>query len=169
MIDFPLHPVLVHFTVALSFTSIGAYFLSYILPESKLRSDLATASLLMIIFAFLATILTITFGFIQFNSVQHDMLVHLPMIDHRNWAIATTSVLFICALLALRGYITNKVHSKLLLCFITVLGVMVGVTAFKGGHLVYNFGVGVKSTVELRDLKKGAQGHQQHDNLFQID
>ncbi|MBI2791789.1 MAG: DUF2231 domain-containing protein [Gammaproteobacteria bacterium] len=168
MFDFPFHPIFVHFTVALSFTAIGVYLLSYILPAGKLKNDLGVSAVWMILFSFIATLFTVTFGFIQFNSVSHDMLVHLPMISHRNWAIGTTLVLFICALLALRGYLTNKIHHFSLMIALLVLGFMVGMTAFKGGHLVYGYGVGVKSNTELRELQKSAGEKQKHDNLFQM-
>lgn len=168
MFNFPFHPIFVHFTVALSFTAIGAYLLSYILPVGKLKNDLSVSAIWMIFFSFIATLFTVTFGFLQFNSVRHDMLVHLPMISHRNWAIGTTVVLFICSVLALRGYISNKIHHFSLMIALLVLGFMVGMTAFKGGHLVYGYGLGVKSTPELRELRKNVGDKQKHDNLFEM-
>ncbi|MCS5712795.1 DUF2231 domain-containing protein [Candidatus Berkiella aquae] len=168
MFDFPLHPVFVHFTVALSFTAIGAYLISYILPVGKLKNDLGVSAVWMILFSFIATLFTVTFGFIQFNSVRHDMLVHLPMVSHRNWALGTAVVLFMCSLLALRGYIANKIHHYSLMISLLILGFMVGMTAFKGGHLVYGYGVGVKSTAELRDLQKSTSEEPKRDNLFEM-
>jgi uncharacterized membrane protein len=169
MFDFPFHPIFVHFTVALSFAAIGAYLISYILPVGKLKNDLGVSAVWMVLFAFIATLFTVAFGFLQFNSVRHDMLVHLPMISHRNWAISTTVVLFVCSILALRGYITNKIHHFSLMIALLALGFMVGMTAFKGGHLVYGYGVGVKSTAELRELRKSVEEKSTlHDNLFEM-
>lgn len=168
MFDLPFHPIFVHFTVALSFAAIGAYLFSYILPVGRLKNDLGLSALWMVFFSFIATLFTATFGFLQFNSVRHDMLVHLPMIDHRNWAIGTAIVLFICSLLALRSYITNRIHNLSLMIFLLILGFMVGMTAFKGGRLVYDYGVGVKSIPELRELRKNEGENHNHDNLFQM-
>ena len=41
---FPLHPIFVHFTVALSFTAFGAYVLAYILPQGNLKNDLSVSA-----------------------------------------------------------------------------------------------------------------------------
>jgi uncharacterized membrane protein len=163
----PLHPFFVHFTVALSFTAFGSYVLAYILPEGNLKKDLSISAVWMLFFCFLASILTIIFGFLQFSSVKHDMLVHLPMVNHRNWALGTVFVLLICTIFALIGYIRNKIHSApLTIGFFALIG-MVGITAYKGGELVYHFGLGVRSTSELRELKQKEQKEPQQENIFQ--
>jgi len=164
---FPLHPIFVHFTVALSFTAFGAYVIAYILPEGNLKRDLSISAVWMLFFCLLASVLTLIFGFLQFNSVKHDMLVHMPMTDHRNWALGTALVLFLCTIFALRGYIQNKIHSATLTIGFLVLIGMVGTTAYKGGELVYHYGLSVKSTPELRELKQKDQKEQQQENIFQ--
>ncbi|MCS5712889.1 DUF2231 domain-containing protein [Candidatus Berkiella aquae] len=165
-IPFPLHPVFVHFTVALSFTSFGAYVLAYLLPHGKLKNDLSVSAVWMLSFCFLASLLTIAFGFLEFNTVKHDMLVHMPMLDHRNWALATALALLGCTIFALRGYFKNKIHSAPLTVGFFVLVGMVGTTAYKGGELVYHYGLAVKSNTELRELKQNEQ-KQQQENIFQ--
>ncbi|MFO1259041.1 MAG: DUF2231 domain-containing protein [Gammaproteobacteria bacterium] len=166
-LSFPLHPIFVHFTVALSFTAFGAYVLAYILPQGGFKNDMSVSAVWMLIFCLLASILTIIFGFQQFNSVQHDMLVHLPMTDHRNWALGTALVLFLCTVFAVRGYIHNKIHSVFLTIGLFVLVGMVSATAYKGGELVYHYGVAVKSTPELREVMLKNQKEEQHENIFQ--
>lgn len=166
-LPFPLHPIFVHFTVALSLTSFGAYVLSYILPQGNLKSDLSISAVWMLLFCFLASLLTVVFGFLQFNSVKHDMLVHLPMTDHRNWALGTALVLFLCTIFALRGYIRHQIHHSFLTIGLLVLVGMVGITAYKGGELVYHYGLAVKSTPELRELMQKGEKEQKHENIFQ--
>jgi|TARA_R110002110_G_C13470277_1_gene720502 uncharacterized membrane protein len=77
-------PIFVHFTVALSFTGIGAYCLPYFIPFKKIKKDLGVASLWMIFFAFIAAVLTVTTGFLQFEAVDHDMISHQAMVSHRD-------------------------------------------------------------------------------------
>lgn len=166
-LPFPLHPIFVHFTVALSFTSVGAYLLAYFIPPGNLKNDISIAALWMLFFCFIASLFTILFGFLQFNSVKHDMLVHLPMTDHRNWGLGTASVLFICTILALRGYLINKTHTVSLMLGLLILAGLVGITAYKGGELVYHYGLAVKSTPELRELLQKGGKEQQHENIFQ--
>jgi uncharacterized membrane protein len=165
-VPFPLHPIFVHFTVALSFTSFGVYVLAYFLPQGKLKNDLSVSAVWMLFFCFLASMLTIAFGFLEFNTVKHDMLVHMPMTDHRNWALGTALALFGCTIFALRGYIQNKIHSPFLTIGFLVLVGMVATTAYKGGELVYHYGLAVKSNPELRELKQNDQ-KQQRENIFE--
>lgn len=169
MLDHPLHPVFVHFTVALSFTAIGTYILAYLLPSTKLREELGIMSLWMIFFAFIASILTIITGFLQFGSVQHDMISHLAMVNHRNWAIGTGLVLFLCTIVAIRSYFKGKTHSSPLTIGLVILSTLLGITAYKGGNLVYNYGLGVKSNPALRELQKQSVQKPQHDNVFEMD
>jgi uncharacterized membrane protein len=152
--------------VALSFTSFGAYVLAYLLPLGKLKKDLSVSAVWMLFFCFLASLLTIAFGFLEFNTVKHDMLVHMPMLDHRNWALGTALALLGCTIFALRGYIQNKIHSSSLTIGLLVLVGMIGTTAFKGGELVYHYGLAVKSNTELRELKQNDQ-RQQQESIFQ--
>jgi uncharacterized membrane protein len=166
-LPFPLHPIFVHFTVALSFTSICAYVLAYILPQDKLKKDLSISTVWMLFFCFIASLFTIIFGFLQYNSVKHDMLVHIPMTNHRDWALGTAFVLFLCAIFALRGYIRDKIHNTLLTVGLFVLVAFVSITAYKGGELVYHYGLAVKSTPELRELIQKSGKEQQHENIFQ--
>lgn len=163
---FPLHPIFVHFTVALSFTSFGAYVLAYILPQGNLKRDLSISAAWMLFFCFLVSVLTVTFGFLQFNSVKHDMLVHMPMTDHRNWALGSVFILLLCTIFALKGYIRNEIHNTFLTLGLLVLAGMIGITAYKGGELVYHYGLAVESTPELRELmQRGEKKH--HENIFQ--
>jgi uncharacterized membrane protein len=90
----------------------------------------------------------------------------MPMTNHRNWALGTAFVLFLCTIFALRGYIRNQIHNTFLTVGLFVLVCMVGITAYKGGELVYNYGLGVKSTTEFRELLQKSK-KDQHENIFQ--
>jgi len=46
-----------------------------------------------------------------------------------------------------------------------VLFAGISITAFKGGNLVYKYGLGVKSNPELRELKSKNEGSS-HENIF---
>lgn len=169
MLDHPLHPVFVHFAVALSFTAIATYFLAFLLSSIKLRNELGIVSLWLVFFAFIASLFTVTTGFLQFSSVHHDAVSHIAMVSHRNWAIGTSIMLFLCFILAIRNYFKGKTHSSPLTIGLVILSSLLGITAYKGGNLVYNYGLGVKSNPALRELQKQSVQKQQHDAIFQMD
>lgn len=168
MLDHPLHPVFVHFTVALSVTSIAIYFLGILVSNTRVKEELVTSSAWLIWLSAAATVLTIITGFIQFDSVAHDAGSHLAMVNHRNWAIGTASFLLIIALWSLIRYRKNVLGG--ITYPLTMLGLLalIGITAYKGGDLVYSYGLGVKSTPELRELQKEAS-RDRHDNIFDSD
>lgn len=169
MLAHPLHPIFVHFTVALSFTGIGAYCLSYFILFEKIKKDLGIASLWMIFFAFIAAILTLITGFLQFDAVDHDMISHQAMVNHRNWALATAFALLLCTLLAFKSYIKDQIYGTFLTLFLLILGIMLGITAYKGGTLVYHYGLGVDSTPKLRALQNETSKKAKHENLFEME
>lgn len=122
----------------------------------------------MIFLSTIATIFTITTGFLQFDSVTHDAGSHLAMVNHRNWALGTSTILLIAAIWGLINY-RKKTPSGIFFPFLLILLLgAVSITAYKGGNLVYKYGLGVKSTPELRELQK-KDASQTHENILDDD
>ena len=163
--EHPLHPMFVHFTVALTCTSVLCYFLGRVLPNRKLKNELLVSSFWLILLSAGATVLTLTTGYLQFNAVIHDAGSHLAMINHRAWAIGTSIILFILAIWGARNYKKNNYSGFSYPLCLLVLFAGVSITAFKGGNLVYKYGLGVKSNPELRELKSKNEGSS-HENIF---
>jgi|TARA_R110002110_G_C13470277_1_gene720494 uncharacterized membrane protein len=166
MFDHPPHPIFVHFTVALTLTGIFCYFIGKIIKRPNLSGDLITSSYWMIFLSTAATIFTIITGFLQFDAVTHDAGSHLAMVNHRNWALGTSTILLIAAIWALINYqkkTSSGIFFPILLIFL--LGA-VSITAYKGGNLVYKYGLGVKSIPELRELNKESSTGS-HENILE--
>ncbi len=139
-----LHPLLVHFPVAL--VSVSAFFhVAAIVMRSKSAcvthcKVLAHTTLWL---GALTALPTAAFGWQAFNSVNHDEAGHAAMLVHRAWALITLAVLVVLA-----GWDAwrSKVDTPPVWWFVgAVIGAwgMVATTAWHGGELVYRHGLGV--------------------------
>lgn len=140
-----LHPLLVHFPIAL--ISVSAFFhVAASVARGKTCAEhcavLADTTLWL---GALAALPTVFFGWQAFNSVNHDEAGHAAMLAHRAWALATLAVL---VTLAGWDFWRKKVDSSPAWWFtVAVIGAwsMVATTAWHGGELVYRHGLGVMS------------------------
>jgi uncharacterized membrane protein len=172
MFDHPLHPIMVHFTIALTIASIFCYILGQMSFRPKIKSDLQVSSFWMLLLASIATIFTLISGYLQFNSVAHDGASHAAMVNHRYWGIASASLLFILCAWFITKYRKNNFSGKLFPLLLIGLAACIANTAYKGGNLVYKFGLGVKSTPEMRskaisskkENRSAPYGHEGHNH-----
>ncbi len=136
-----LHPLLVHFPIAL-ITVSAVFHVAALTTRNKTCAVLAHTSLWL---AALLALPTVLFGWLAFNSVNHDDAGHVAMLTHRAWALGTLALL---ALLAIWDALRCKVDAKPAWWFAgAVIGAwgIVAVTAWHGGELVYRHGLGVMS------------------------
>ncbi|NQZ07319.1 MAG: DUF4440 domain-containing protein [Algicola sp.] len=155
------HPIFVHFTVAFL---VLCGVLQLALWLSKPVAQHPSADIIqkwLVGLASVAVIATVATGLQAYYSVNHDSPSHLAMTNHRNWAFATATVFILGALVfftapRLRQSIAGA-------CFVGAL-ILVSTTAFKGGEVVYRYGLGVMSlpkvTGEGHDHGEG-KGHDQ--------
>lgn len=139
------HPVLVHFTVALIVASALFVIAAYLFKGRKRSDAFHAAAAWSLWLGAAVTVLTLAAGLNAYETVAHDTRSHIAMTDHRNWAFVTAGLIWLAALWSFRtargGYRIGRGPTLLLFLAAT----MVGVTAFKGGDLVYRFGLGVQS------------------------
>ena len=147
-----LHPLLVHFPVAL--VTLAAVF--HVAAAAMRNRTCAALAHTMLWLGALAALPTALLGWQAFNSVNHDEAGHVAMLVHRAWAVSTLAVL---ALLAGWDAWRNKVETIPNWWFTgATLGAwaMVAVTAWHGGELVYRHGLGVMA------LPVAEAGHEHH-------
>ena len=140
-----LHPVFVHFTVALLIIAATIHLLSHFLPNGELANQLAIVARWNLWLGVGFTLLTVAAGWYAFYTVAHDTPSHLAMIEHRNWAMATLAVFL--GIAAWEYYLSRRGKGKGWL-FTGLLVIAAGLllsTAWHGGELVYRYGLGVMS------------------------
>lgn len=141
LIEPNIHPILVHFAYALSITSLVCYLLSGFWTAR--RSSLRAAADWMLAFGALAIIATIAAGFQAYYSVNHDAPSHAAMTTHRNWAVPSGMAILVLA--GWRWATRTKPVKLLFKLLLAAAALSLTVTAWWGGNIVYNYGLGVKS------------------------
>ncbi|NOZ43085.1 MAG: DUF2231 domain-containing protein [Alphaproteobacteria bacterium] len=139
------HPILVHFTVALYVISTLLFILGHLAGKDEWAQKFTNAAYLNLWLGALITLLTVAAGFYAYNTVAHDEPSHLAMTNHKNWALATASFFWIVALWSIFKYRAGKQVGLLFIVAMLFGTGLVGTTGFKGGEVVYRFGLGVMS------------------------
>lgn len=140
------HPIFVHFTVAI-LSLIGVIQLGlYFLKTSPLKTSLEHTQKWLVGFGVLAVIATVTTGLLAYYSVNHDTPSHIAMTDHRNWALFTATLFLVSSMLFV---VKNKGLKSLARVGFVLVTALVTVTAFKGGEIVYRYGLGVMSMPQV--------------------
>jgi uncharacterized membrane protein/ketosteroid isomerase-like protein len=147
----------VHFSITLIIAFAALHFWNGSGPEAEAR--IKWAKLLISNWALGALIVTVGTGFYAYFSVGHDAPSHAAMTEHRNWALGT-SLVFIVAWMSVR-WARPAPAIRTAACALVIA--LVSVTGFKGGELVYRFGLGVQSLPEV-----SADGHD-HDHSHAVE
>lgn len=147
------HPIFVHFTVAF-LTLLAIIQVALWLTKN---STLLQAYKWMMLMTIPVIAVTLAAGFQAYFSVEHDARSHLAMTDHRNWALTTAATF----LSAVGLYFTNiSICKRFSAALILVTALLMSITAYKGGELVYRYGLGVISMPTV----SGA-GHDHHEEM----
>lgn len=133
-----LHPLLVHFPIALLTGALMMEILSLILKKDSWHRT----ALHMYIFAAAMAPLTVWTGW---EEAEHEHLKHAVLTLHRNFALVTMwTALLSLPILRLVYQRLSQYFRVLFLAFLIGTAVCVGITGYHGGRLVYEYGVGVE-------------------------
>lgn len=151
------HPIFVHFTVALLTLAV---ILSTVTPfiRTALKEQWHTVALWALWFGVGFTILTGLTGLYAYNTVAHDTPSHAAMTDHRNWAIATITLFLILAMWSVLRVRRKKVLGPVFVIGMVFAGGILASTAWRGGEIVYRYGLGVMSLPHAGDAHEHAEG-----------
>ena len=136
-IDLHLHPMLVHFPVALFVTACGLHILDLFLKKEKWCQSAWN----IFIVAIFITPLAILTGL---EEAEEHHLHHHVLDLHKMFAFFTAGIAVLS--LPLLVFLRKKslpVFNQIFLAFLLVITVTVSCTAYNGGRLVYEYGVGV--------------------------
>lgn len=138
------HPIFVHFTVAL--LSLAVVFVAvapFVKPPLKEQWQILARWLLWLGAGF--TLITGLTGLYAYNTVAHDTPSHAAMTDHRNWAIATIVLFFALAVWSIVWIRKRKPLGVAFVICMLLAGTTLASTAWRGGEVVYRYGLGVMS------------------------
>ena len=139
-----IHPMLVHFPIALITTAVFLDFIGLIWKKDWVRNAVVT----MLVLAVLASLVTYLSGRQAIDSVSVPMNAELTASYHADWALYT--LLYFSLYTTLRAFLFwQKKDSKRFIAILLFLAGLAGIvlltkTADLGGKLVYKYGVGTK-------------------------
>jgi len=149
------HPIFVHFTVALFTISTVFYFLALashsLVGPRPITSEFEIAARWCLWMSAFITIFTVLAGLYAYNTVRHDAISHIAMTNHRNWAFITASGIMLVAIWSVWRYYKSKKISILFFTIVTIIECLLLITAWKGGELVYRYGIGVMALPQLEN------------------
>jgi len=140
------HPIFVHFSIALFVMAAALYFF-HLAVGGRWKSSIVAAARINLWLGAVLTVATVAAGVHAFASVEHLPSQQSFMSDHRNWALATAVIWWLIAIWEGWQAWQLKPPSKLVLAVMLAAVVLLGVTGWKGGELVYRHGIGVQRTV----------------------
>ncbi len=155
------HPIFVHFTVALLSVATGLYLLSVVVTNAQLKQQWRTVARWNLWLGMAITVLTVLTGWYAYSTVVHDEPSHLAMTDHRNWALGTASLFLVATGWSILRHRAGKEASALLFALLLVAMIALGSTAWRGGEVVYRYGLGVMS---LPNTGKHDHSNNEDDN-----
>jgi uncharacterized membrane protein len=143
-----LHPVFVHFTVALVSIAVALFVILFLLKDrlpANLIEQWRTVARWNLWLGAAISLVTAAAGFYAYNTVAHDGPSHVAMTVHRNWAIATLLLIVAVALWSMLSVRAGKRLGALFVGAMLVVQAVLLSTAWHGGELVYRYGLGVMS------------------------
>jgi len=149
MFDHPLHPMIVHFPIALLITSVLFDAASRLLRRDSLRDGALWLLLLGLISGMAATVA----GFWAEETTERAGIAETLMEMHESLAIATLAIFSL--LFIWRLFLRNQFTRQTLAIYLMVATVGVGTlsaTGYYGGDLVYDQGAGVKAVSQNKTI-----------------
>lgn len=140
-----VHPLLVHFPVALYYSFLAAEVLAWVARSEPLRH----AASWMLYFGTAGAAAAVAAGFHAADTVGHSEEVHAILERHETYGLTVLALGLLLSLLrwAMRARVTHLRRVVQLALALVLVSVMT-LAADLGGHMVYGHAVAVRSTCE---------------------
>ena len=161
-----IHPILVHFTIALFSMSV----LFDVLAKLTKKQGLHSAAWYNLVFASLSVIATVIFGLIAEARAPHTDAGHALLKTHETLGFIVMGIILI--LVIWRIILKGKLPLKGLVVYLSVAILGVGlmfVGGYYGGEMVYTHGYGVKSSTQRTAHVHDESETHGHDNVDKED
>ncbi len=160
---FNIHPIFVHFPIALFPVTLLFYFVGIL----RKRNDLLLAGQICLVLSLIGTAITVLTGYLAEESFPHNETVHEMMETHEMIGFI---ILGLGALLTLWSFLKRDGMPKASKLFLVLLGLTVLVilqNADLGGRMVFVEGAAVKAMPVLQEEHHhhhdGETDHEEHD------
>lgn len=158
------HPIVVHFPIALTIIAFLLSIAAYARRSHPISAHLAAAGHFTLWLAAIGAATAVLFGWLAYNSVNHDDAGHAAMLLHRYWAVPTAIGLILLASWDAWKCRVNELVSVPMLFVLFLLSQSIAVTAWLGGEVVYRHGIGVLSLPPSQGAghshhQEGAEAH----------
>jgi uncharacterized membrane protein len=155
-----LHPILIHFPLALLFTGWALDLIQVWTKAPQVRSALQSASRWNLLIGGAALVPALITGWAAYQTVAHDAPSHAAMTLHRNLALATVAVFVLLGAIAWLRRETEWINRwPFRVGFLLAVALLLA-TGYRGGLLVYTYGLGVRSL----PTQEGGDGHSHGDH-----
>lgn len=142
-----IHPMLIHFPIALFLTAIAFELFSFVRKNESFE-NMASKLFILSAIAFIAAAVT---GLFAENSVPHSEQAHAIMQNHKLFQLIATGISVLIAVIVFFSKKSLRIL-KLILAIICVGFMTYG--SYLGGELVYRFGIGTSIQVMKPQDKK---------------
>ena len=153
------HPMVVHFPIALTIIAFLLSIAAYARRSHPVSAQLAAAGHFTLWLAAIGAAAAVLFGWLAYNSVNHDDAGHAAMLLHRAWAIPTAIGLILLASWDAWKYRVNELISVPMLFLLFLLSQAIAVTGWLGGEVVFRHGIGVLS-LPSSEISEHGQHHE---------
>ncbi len=134
--SFHLHPIIVHFPIALFVTAFGLELLSLVFKK-EIFHQTAWCNYILAILACVGAVLAALW--------DGEILKHPVFYNHRAFAYWTLGIALVSGIiLAIIKRKSKKAFRIVFLIFLILTTSLVSITGYYGGRLVYEYGVGVE-------------------------
>jgi uncharacterized membrane protein len=153
-----LHPIFVHFPIALVFLALFFALVAIILPHKReVFKEMLMWTLLL---GALAAITTAGSGYFAARQIPHNEAIHKIMAVHQTYGLIIGSGFLVLTLwMLIRRIRMNLAELVFMTLFLAALTGLVGYSASLGGKMVYEHGAGVVPMQEMMEQ----QGHHIHN------
>lgn len=158
--NIPLHPLLVHFPIALLYSALAVEIAGFILKKEGLRNAVAP----MLVLASLGALAAVITGLIAHEQLgKMSTEVHELIETHELFAFLTLGFCLASALIRIVAHVKGIASGKIALIGFVLLVlacVLAGITGYFGGEIVFKHGAGTAIYEEyLRCIGGGLESH----------
>jgi uncharacterized membrane protein len=153
------HPLVVHFPLALIFTATALLLAARLLRGEAAAATAAVVGTWNLCIGAIAALFALGTGLAAVLDLKVGAAAHQAIGLHMRWAMLTTLMLLMLAVWRAAGTAQRSRPSWVFLTVLLAATAALGMTGYRGGRNVYEFGVGVKKIAVRLEVPHGDQAN----------